>query len=120
MTVTVHISEDSRELRSALRRWLEIDERIHIVGEAADGQEALRGIAAAQPDVALFDLSMPLGLGEDAVALLRERAPACRVLVLTGSAPEAAARVAAEADAYVCKPAPLPELADLVVSVAGG
>ena len=115
--ITVHISEDSRELRKALRKWLEIDDRVTVVGEACDGEETLRGIASTQPDVALVDLSMPLRLGEDAVPRIRAAAPGCKVIVLSGSEPETAGAVALEADAYLCKPAPLPELADLICRV---
>ena len=118
--ITVHISEDSRELRKALHRWLELDGRVTVVGEASDGEETLRGVAATQPDVALIDLGMPLRLGDDAVARIRAVAPACRVIVLSGSEPGEAGVEAGEADAYLCKPAPLPELADLVCAVARG
>jgi DNA-binding NarL/FixJ family response regulator len=118
--ITVHISEDSRELRKALRKWLELDGRITVVGEAADGEETLRGVADTQPDVALVDLGMPLRLGEDAVARIRAAAPNCRVVVLSGSEPDAVGAVAGDADAYLCKPAPLPELADLVCAVVRG
>lgn len=120
MTVTVHISEDSSELRLLLRRWLERDPRVEVVGEAATGEETLRGIAHHQPDVALLDLSMPRSLGAGMVGAIRERSPGTRVLVLTGSSLDAAQRAASEADGFLLKPAPLPELASIVCSVAAG
>ena len=118
MTVTVHISEDSSELRSLLRRWLERDPRLRVVGEAATGEETLRGVAEHQPDVALLDLSMPRSLGREMVGAIRERAPGTRVLILTGTSLEAAQRIAEEADGFLLKPAPMPELASIVCSVA--
>jgi DNA-binding NarL/FixJ family response regulator len=121
MTPTrVHISEDSRELRTVIRRWLERDARLEVVGEAATGEEALRGVAATQPDVALLDLSMPRSLGLGMIAAVRERSPQTRVLVVTGTALETARQVIDEADGFLLKPAPMPELADLVCSVAAG
>ncbi len=116
----VHISEDSRELRTVIRRWLERDARLEVVGEAATGEEALRGVAATRPDVALLDLSMPRSLGLGMIAAVRERSPQTRVLVVTGTALETARQVIDEADGFLLKPAPMPELADLVCSVAAG
>ena len=120
MSVSVHISEDSSDLRILLRRWLERDERITVLGEAANGEEALRGLARMQPDVALLDLSMPRSLGPDMISAIRECAPDTRVLVLTGTAFESAQRVAGEADGFLLKPAPMPSLAGIVCDVARG
>lgn len=118
--VTVHISEDSRELRTLVRRWLERDGRIEVVGEAATGEETLRGVEQHRPDVALLDLSMPRSLGVSMVGAIRERAPGTRVLVITGSSLDAAQRAADQADGFLLKPAPMPELASIVCSVAAG
>jgi DNA-binding NarL/FixJ family response regulator len=120
MTVTVHISEDSIELRTLLRRWLERDERIEVVGEAGNGADAIKGLAALRPDVALLDLSMPRSLGVGMIAAIREVTPDTRVLVITGSQLDSAQRVLGEADAYLLKPAPMPELAAIVCCVAAG
>jgi DNA-binding NarL/FixJ family response regulator len=120
VSVSVHISEDSSDLRLLLRRWLERDERIEVVGEAANGEEALRGLAAMQPDVALLDLSMPRSLGPDMIAAIRECAPRTRVLVLTGTALDSAQRMADEADGFLLKPTPMPSLAGVVGDVARG
>lgn len=119
MTVTVHISEDSSELRTLLRRWLERDDRLEVVGEAASGEEALRGLAARQPDVALLDLSMPRSLGTGMIAAIRRCTPTTRVLVLTGTTLSSAKSLLEEADGYLLKPAPMPELADIVCALAG-
>jgi len=118
MAVRVHISEDSRELRILLRRWLERDARVEVVGEAATGEDALHGLAATRPDVALLDLSMPRSLGPAMIPAIRQRTPATRVLVLTGTALSSAQRVAGDADAFLLKPAPMAELADLVCELA--
>ena len=120
MSVTVHISEDSSELRTLLRRWLERDPRLEVVGEASTGEETLRGVAEHQPDVALLDLSMPRSLGRGMVGAIRERAPGTRVLVLTGTSLDAAQQIADQADGFLLKPTSMPELASIVCSVAAG
>jgi DNA-binding NarL/FixJ family response regulator len=120
MAISVHISEDSIALRTLLRRWLERDERLSVVGEAGTGEDALLGVAATQPDVALLDLSMPRSRGADMIAAIRERSPGTRVLVLTGSALGPASKVMQEADGFLLKPAPMPQLASIVCDVAAG
>jgi DNA-binding NarL/FixJ family response regulator len=120
MPISVHISEDSSALRTLLRRWLERDERLSVVGEAGTGEEALLGVAATQPDVALLDLSMPRSRGADMISAIRERSPGTRVLVLTGSALEPASKIMQEADGFLLKPAPMPQLASIVCDVAAG
>ena len=120
MTYTVHISEDSSELRTLLRRWLERDDRVTVVGEAGNGEEALRGLATTQPDVALLDLSMPRSLGPDMISAIRECSPSTRVLVVTGTTLESAHRMMEDADGFITKPAPMPKLAEMVCSVARG
>ncbi len=120
MPITVHISEDSSELRILLRRWLERDERISVVGEAANGAEALAGLASLKPDVALLDLSMPRSLGVGMIPAIRECTPETKVLVITGSQLDSAQRALEEADGYLLKPAPMPELADIVCGLAAG
>ena len=120
MSYTVHISEDSSELRTLLRRWLERDDRVTVVGEAGNGEEALRGLATAQPDVALLDLSMPRSLGPDMISAIRQCSPDTRVLVITGTTLESAQRIIDDADGFVMKPAPMPKLAEMVCSVARG
>ena len=120
MSYTVHISEDSSELRTLLRRWLERDDRVTVVGEAGNGEEALRGLASARPDVALLDLSMPRSLGPDMISAIRRCSPDTRVLVVTGTTLESAQRIIDDADGFVMKPAPMPKLAEMVCSVARG
>jgi DNA-binding NarL/FixJ family response regulator len=118
--VSVFLCEDSAQLRRALRLWLERDERIEVVGEAGDGDETLRGIAEHRPDVAVLDLSMPRSRGADTIPEIRAASPATRVLVLTGTPLEWAQPVLSGADAFLLKPAALPDVADRVVELGAG
>ena len=77
----VVIADDAEVLRSLLRRALDRDPRLEVVGEAADGREALDMVDALRPDVLLLDLSMPV---LDGTGVLRQIGGRCPVVVLTG------------------------------------
>jgi two-component system, NarL family, response regulator LiaR len=81
--IRVLIADDHAVVREGLRAFLELQEGIEVVGEAADGQEAVEGAASLHPDVVVLDLVMPRLDGVAALRILRERVPAARVLVLT-------------------------------------
>ena len=82
--IRVLLADDHSLVREGLRALLERDPEIQVVGEAADGQEAMRAIRALRPDLALLDLRMPGGLGglEVAEAVLAEL-PGTRIIFLT-------------------------------------
>ena len=84
---------------------LDFDERVEVVGSAANGKEAVRLALELQPDSVLMDLEMPLLDGVGATRLLRRLLPACKVVVLTASlsAEDAHRRAAAGAAAYLTK-----------------
>jgi DNA-binding NarL/FixJ family response regulator len=81
--ITVLLVDDHRVVREGLRTFLDVQEDLEVVGEAADGRTAIEQTVALQPDVVLLDLRMP---GMDGLEVLRELASAgtaARVLVLT-------------------------------------
>ena len=72
-TVRVLVVDDEPDLRLLMRTMLDLDQRIEIAGEAADGGEALERFAELQPDVVLLDLRMPVLNGlEVAERILRD------------------------------------------------
>jgi DNA-binding NarL/FixJ family response regulator len=81
--IRVLVVDDHAVVRQGLRTFLELQDDIDVVGEAADGEQALAAAAALEPDVVLMDLVMPRLDGVSAIERLRERAPATRVIVLT-------------------------------------
>jgi NarL family two-component system response regulator LiaR len=81
--ISVLVVDDHAVVRQGLRTFLELQDDIEVVGEAADGEEALAAVAALTPDVVLMDLVMPRLDGVRAIARLRALAPATRVIVLT-------------------------------------
>ena len=82
-----------------LTTWPEIE----VVGEAANGQDAVRLVAECRPDVVLMDLEMPVLDGVAATRLIKQQWPAVTVIVLTMYAARQAAASGAEADAFVIK-----------------
>ncbi|MFB9838475.1 response regulator [Actinoallomurus acaciae] len=81
--IRVLIADDHPVVRQGLRTFLGVQEDIEVVGEAADGVEAVARAEALTPDVILLDLNMPGGDGQSALQELRSRGIPSRVLVLT-------------------------------------
>ena len=122
MTIRILVVDDHPVVRGGLVGWLDAQQDLTVVGEAADGQEALALVAAAEPDVVLMDLRMPRMDGVTATERLAARHPAVRVLVLTTYDTDAdiVRAVAAGATGYLLKDTPLPQLADAVRAAARG
>ena len=83
MPIRVLIADDHAVVRQGLRMFLELQADVEVVGEAADGEEAVAAAARLEPDVVLMDLVMPGTDGVEAIRRLRERGVASRVIVLT-------------------------------------
>lgn len=81
--IHVLIADDQAVVRAGLRMILESQDGIEVVGEAADGNEALRLIASLDPDVVLMDIRMPVLDGIEATRRLTDAGARARVLVLT-------------------------------------
>jgi DNA-binding NarL/FixJ family response regulator len=81
--IRVLLADDQALFREALATLLEVRPEIEVVGEAADGAEAVDRAAALAPDVVLMDLHMPVLDGIAAARRLRVEQPAVRVLALT-------------------------------------
>jgi DNA-binding NarL/FixJ family response regulator len=82
-SISVLIVDDHAVVREGLRSFLELQEGIEVVGEAGDGEAALREAEALRPAVILMDLVMPRLDGVGAMRELRVRLPSTRVIVLT-------------------------------------
>jgi DNA-binding NarL/FixJ family response regulator len=81
--IRVLVVDDHHLVRAGLITLLEADAGIHVVGEAADGQQAVETAAATTPDVVLMDLSMPVMDGVAATRLLLAELPGTHVVALT-------------------------------------
>ena len=81
--IRVLIADDHAVVRQGLRTYLELQDDIEVVAEAADGDAAVHAAERHSPDVVLLDLVMPGLDGVGALRALRERTPSARVLVLS-------------------------------------
>lgn len=81
--IRVLIADDHALLREGLRKILEMEKDICVVGEAVDGRDVVEKAEALRPDVVLMDINMPHGGGLNATRIIRERLPEVDVIVLT-------------------------------------
>lgn len=84
--IRVLIADDHAIVRSGIRALLETVDSIEVVGEAADGQQAVAAVARRQPDVVLMDLEMPVMDGIETIRQVMAQWPETRILVLTSFA----------------------------------
>ena len=101
--VRVLIADDSVRTREGLRALFAAKPGITVVGEAANGQDAVQLVAECRPDIVLMDLHMPVLDGVQATRLIKQQSPGVTVIVLTMYVTEQSAALAAGADAFVIK-----------------
>ena len=114
------ICDDSDAARAAVRTMLVDHDDIAVVGEAANGEDAVALALALAPDVVLMDLRMPLVDGVDATRRIKQLLPTTRVVALSGAddAGSISAMMEAGAAAYCVKGAPLWELERAIAGVS--
>lgn len=81
--IRIVIAEDQRMLRGALGTLLDYEEDMEVIGQAADGEEALRMIELYQPDICLLDIEMPVITGLEVAEALRSTGSPCKAVILT-------------------------------------
>jgi NarL family two-component system response regulator LiaR len=120
--IRVLVVEDHAVVREGLCSLLTARYGVQVVGEAADGLEAVEKARALQPDVILMDLVMPRMTGLEAILKIRERDPDARILVLTSSGDEAkmSAVIKAGAMGFLLKDSSADDLAHAIQSVYRG
>ena len=85
-SIGVLICDDVESMRVLLGVVVGLRPGLHVVGEAADGEQAITEAARLQPDVVLLDLSMPRRTGLEALPEIKRVAPEAKVIVLSGFA----------------------------------
>jgi DNA-binding NarL/FixJ family response regulator len=121
VTIRLLLADDHRMLREGLRRSM-IDEGFDVVGEAENGEQAVRLAAELQPDVVLMDVSMPEVDGVEATRRIRATDTETRVIMLTMHADHdvLADAIRAGASGYLVKDCSTEEVADAVRMAAKG
>jgi two-component system response regulator NreC len=94
------LADDHTLVREGLRKILEAQPGWQVVGEAADGREAVRQVLELKPDLVVMDLAMPQLSGVDAIQQIVRRLPSTRVLVLSMHADEVYVTRALKAGAH--------------------
>ena len=124
MTVRVVLADDQALLRKGFRMILEAEEDIEIVGEAADGADAVRLVELYAPDVVLMDVRMPVLDGIEATRAITAATPGdeTRVLILTTFDLDeyAFGALRAGASGFLLKDVPPAELVSAIRTVARG
>ncbi|MGA5004199.1 response regulator [Streptomyces koyangensis] len=121
-SVRVLLAEDQGMMRGALALLLGMEPDLEVVAQVGSGDEVLGAALEQRPDVALLDIEMPGLSGLEAAALLRDRLPECRVVMVTTFGRPGYLRRAMDAGAagFVVKDGPVEELAEAVRRVLRG
>ncbi|WNG25899.1 response regulator transcription factor [Cystobacter fuscus] len=120
--IRIVLADDHALVREGIRSLLELTPDLRIVGEAADGYEALRLVAELDPDVVLMDVRMPRMGGLEALRALRRTDPHRRVVLLTTFDEDAVLREALRVgvQGFLLKDVTRDQLAEALHRVAGG
>jgi DNA-binding NarL/FixJ family response regulator len=122
MKIKILLAEDHKIVREGTRQLLEQAADMHIVGEAADGLEAIRLAAELHPDVVVMDVRLPKLNGIEATRAIAVRNPAIRILILSAYDDDSYVFPLLEAGAsgYLLKTASGAELAEAIRRVWAG
>jgi DNA-binding NarL/FixJ family response regulator len=120
--IRIVIADDHLVVRQGMRTLLELEPEIEVVGEAANGAEALQAARALRPDVVVMDLVMPEMDGITATQLIRQELPETEVVALTSVLEGASVvrAIQAGAAAYVLKDTRADELHRAIKAAAAG
>ena len=122
MAIRIVIADDHSVVRRGLRMFLAMDPELVVVGEAADGEEAVHLARLLLPDIVLMDLLMPVMDGITATAIIRSELPDTEVLALTSVLEDASVVGAVRAGAigYLLKDTDADALCRAIKAAAAG
>ncbi len=118
----VLIAEDHQTVREGVKLLVNAQPDMEVIGEAGDGEDAVRLAAAIVPDILVMDISMPNMNGLKATKRLRSVMPEMRILILTRHTDDGYLQqlLAAGANGYVLKQSAPTELVNAIRTIAGG
>jgi len=117
VTIRVLLVDDVVDVRRLVRTALRFRGGFEVVGEAADGSDAVRLAGELHPDVVVLDLGLPDLAGRDVLTRIRDESPKSKVVVFSGLEPTDRDWIAGHVEAFVLKDADLDYLVDLLESV---
>ena len=119
MRIRIFVVDDHPVVREGLRRVLEADSNLELVGEASSGEEATEQVVLRRPDVAIVDISLPGIDGAQTTRLIKQLSPHVKIIALSVHEDRSFMRDLFEAGAsgYVVKRAPLGELVHAIRTV---
>ena len=122
MTISVLLTDDHQVVRQGIKMVLDLDPELEVVGEAYNGEEALRLARRLKPDVVLMDLVMPVMDGVEATGEIRRELPDTEVVALTSVLEDASVAGAVKAGAigYLLKNTGGEELRQAIKAAAAG
>ncbi len=120
--IRILIADDHAVVREGLRALIDTETGMELIGEAADGREAVAKCRSLNPDVVLLDLVMPGMGGIEAIREIKQRNPAMRILVLTSFAEDDKVfpAIKAGAQGYLLKDSSPQELVEAVRDIHRG
>lgn len=120
--ISLYLAEDQSLLASALAQLLDLEDDLHVLGTAADGQQAWLDISREIPDIAILDIEMPKATGLDVADWIHQAGIKTKVIILTTFAQQAYFEwaVKAQVNGYLLKDLPSDDLvADIRKIYAG-
>ncbi len=120
--IKVLVADDHPVVRAGLVNILQAEPDIEVIGQARDGLEAISKALELKPDVTLIDIFMPCCTGLEAMAVIKEKNPEARILILTVSEEEEnlLQSIKCGAQGYLLKSASVTEIVDAVRRTAAG
>lgn len=122
MGITVFLADDHQWVRNGLRSLLQTQHDIQVVGDAANGRDAVERVLQLCPDIVIADIAMPLMNGVEAAQKICEACPSVRVIILSmhSTAEHISRALQAGACGYLLKGSAGLELIDAIRVVYGG
>ncbi|MCY8994457.1 two-component system response regulator YvfU [Bacillus inaquosorum] len=114
--IRLFIAEDQRMLLGALGSLLDLEKDMTVIGQALNGEEALKAILKLEPDVCIMDIEMPVRSGLDVAEALMQKGCGCKVIILTTFARPGYFERAVKAGVhgYLLKDGEIDDLADAI------
>lgn len=117
MPIRVLLVDDVPEVRRLVKTALRFRDVFEVVGEAANGSEAIERTATLRPDIVVLDIGLPDIVGQELLTKIREQVPNTKVVVFTGTEPRDSAGIDARVDGYAMKDSQLDYLVELLEKV---